>query len=129
MSIQDTAMIVGTVCLGLVMVLQALLALGLPLGRFAWGGRYRVLPWKLRWASFSAVFVLGFAAWMLLVRAGTAGLGPQSPFPRVVVWIFAGYFTLNVAMNAGSKSRTERMMMTPVSVILAACFFVVAAGL
>ena len=39
------------VLLGGLAVFQALLALGAPLGAFAWGGQHRVLPTRLRVGS------------------------------------------------------------------------------
>jgi len=127
MTLTESAGIVGIAVLGALMVFQALLALGLPLGHLAWGGKHRILPWKLRWSSFVAVFVLAFAGWSLLVRSGQAGLDTEIGFYRVIVWVFTAYFTLNVAMNAASKSKHERRLMTPVAIVLATCFFVVAA--
>ena len=44
MSVQQRVALVATLVLGLVMVLQVLLAAGLPLGQAAWRGQYRVLP-------------------------------------------------------------------------------------
>jgi len=129
MNLQETAGIAGTVVLGAVMIFQALLALGLPLGHLAWGGKHRVLPWKLRWSSFASFFVLGFAAWSLLVRVGFTGIDSNTGFFRVIAWIFAGFFTLGIAMNAASRSRPERLLMTPANIILATCFFVAAAGM
>ena len=129
MTLQETAGIAGASVLAAVMVFQALLALGFPLGHLAWGGQHRVLPWKLRWGSFASFFLLGLAAWAILVRTGLAGLDPDAGFFRVATWVFAAYFTLGIAMNAASRSRPERLTMTPVNIILATCFFVAAAGL
>ena len=128
MTLTDSAGLAGAIVLGLVIVLQALLALGRPLGRFAWGGKHTVLPWNLRWASFASFFILGFAAWIGLARAGIAPPGSHASFVRVVSWIFAAFFTVNVATNSASKSQHERRLMTPVSVVLATCFIVVSAG-
>jgi len=129
MSLHEIAGIVGTTVLGLVMVLQALLALGLPLGHLAWGGMHRVLPWKLRWGSFVSFFILGLAAWSLLVRAGFTGIDPATGFFRVIVWIFAAFFTFGIVMNAASRSRPERFLMTPANILLSACFIIAALGL
>jgi hypothetical protein len=56
---QQQAAIAATLVLSLVMVLQALLAAGFPLGQAAWRGQYRILPYPLRWASLATVGVLG----------------------------------------------------------------------
>jgi len=37
----------------------------------------------------------------------------------VIVWIIAGYFTLGIVMNAISRSKYERALMTPVVSLLA----------
>ncbi len=59
MRMQQQAAIVAALVLGLVMVLQVLLAAGFPLGQAAWRGQYRMLPHALRWASLATVGVLG----------------------------------------------------------------------
>lgn len=120
------AAVVDAVLLALGIVFQLLLAAGLPLGHAAWGGRYRVLPPKLRWGSLAGALILGIATRVLLARAGLAAPGPGSPPVRVATWIFSGFFVLNTLGNLASKSRTERYVMTPITVLLAACFLVVA---
>jgi len=124
MSLHEIAGVGASVLLGLIAILQALLAIGLPLGRFAWGGRHRVLPAKLRVSSALAIPILGFAGWMALARTGILPPGGEPLFVRVIAWVFAGYFALNVAMNVTSKSRSERLLMTPITVLLVACFVV-----
>jgi hypothetical protein len=47
---------------------------------------------------------------------------------HVAVWVLAGYFLLGAAMNAVSRSKPERIVMTPVALGLAACFLIVAVG-
>jgi len=126
MILHTIAAYVGVSLLAIVMGFQVLLALGRPLGRFAWGGKYRVLPTRLRWASFSAIFVLGLGAWTLLARAGEVWPGPEYGGVRVLVWGFAGYFTLNIVMNARSQSPAERYTMTPLVTLLTACCYYVA---
>lgn len=112
--------------LGAGILFQALLAAGLPLGRAAWGGRHRVLPPRLRWASLAATLPLAAAAWVVLARAGLAAPGPDAPWVRVAVWVFAGLFGLNTLGNLASPSRTERLAMTPATLLLVACFLTVA---
>ena len=46
----------------------------------------------------------------------------------VIVWLLCGYFTLGVAMNAVSRSRSERAVMTPACAVLAGCSLLVALG-
>jgi hypothetical protein len=112
----------------LLMCFQLLLAAGLPLGKAAWKGQYRVLPMKLRYASVAAVGVLGLSCWIVLARADLMSPGPAPLGIRVGMWAFAGYLSINTVGNAASTSPVERYVMTPVSALLAGCFFVVASS-
>jgi hypothetical protein len=121
------AAIVATTVLGFGICLQLLLAAGLPLGRAAWGGQHSgVLPVKLRIGSLAAAGILGIAAWIVLARTGLVVPEAESMAIRVATWVFAGFFCLNTLGNLASKSPLERKLMTPQTVILAVCFFIVA---
>src|SRR5215207_7547486 len=111
MSIQQWAAIVASTVLVLVMILQLLLAAGLPLGRAAWRGQHRVLPRGLRWASLATVGVLGLAAWVVLARVGLAEPGAAQAVVPVAAWVFAGLFALNTLGNITSQSVVERFGM------------------
>jgi hypothetical protein len=126
MTAQQRLAIVAAITLGLVMVLQLLLAAGFPLGQTAWGGQYQVLPPTLRWASFATVGVLGLAVWVVCARAGLAAPGAQPVAIRAATWLFAGFLSLNTLGNIASSSAAERYGMTPVSLVLVFCFIVVA---
>jgi hypothetical protein len=115
----------GAVLLGALAVLQASLIAGAPLGRFAWGGRNVVLPANLRIGSaVSIVFYAGFAV-LILSAAGAVSVLPDS-VTDVGIWVLSGYFALGVGMNAASRSRPERLVMTPVALALAAVCVVLA---
>lgn len=126
MTLPQGAAVLAALILGLGIVFQALLAAGLPLGHAAWGGRYRVLPPKLRWGSAASTLVLGTIAWIILARAGLVAPGAESPAVRVATWVFTGFFVLNTLGNLASKSRTERRVMAPATLLLFACFLLVA---
>jgi hypothetical protein len=126
MNIQQRIAILATTVLGLVMVLQLLLAAGFPLGHAAWGGQDQVLPPLLRWASLATVGVLGLAAWIVLARANLAAPGAEPVAIRVVAWVFAGFLSLNTLGNMASTSAVERYGMASVSLLLVVCFIVVA---
>ena len=59
-------------------IFQILLAAGLPLGRFAYGGKYEVLPNKLRIMSIVAVLIFTFASISVLVRVELIQTIPDS---------------------------------------------------
>ena len=125
MGIRDIAVWTGTAILSGLALFQVLLALGLPLGKAAWGGRHRILPPALRLGSLAAVGILATAGWILLARAGMVAPGAEPVAVRTVAWIFAAYFGLNVLMNLLSRSPIERAIMTPAATLLFASYLTV----
>jgi len=121
------AAILLTVLLGLLAVFQIALAAGAPLGRFAWGGRNRVLPPGLRVGSAASVLIYALIAVLALDRAGVVDV-VASPVSQIGMWVVFGYFILGIAMNAISRSAPERYTMTPLTIVLAALSLIVAAG-
>ncbi len=69
---------------------------------------------------------------MLVAVVVLQAAGRLSALPDGVVavgiWVLVGYFGLGVLMNAISRSRPERQVMTPVALVLAAGCLVVALG-
>ena len=127
MNTAEIAAIIASVLLAALIIFQLLLAAGFPLAAYAWGGQYEgALPTNLRWASLVAIAILTFAAWAVLARAGLVPPGAASRVMSIAVWVFAGYFTLNTVMNLISKSPSERLVMTPISLALVICFVIVA---
>ena len=57
------------VLLGALALFQLALILGAPVGRFAWGGQYRVLPAKLRIGSAVAIVIYALIGALALDRA------------------------------------------------------------
>lgn len=105
--------------------LQVLAALGLPLGRFVWGGQHKVLPTRLRIGSVVAVVIYAAIAAVLLSRAGVIP-GGDSAFVVVATWVVFAYFVLAILMNVISRSRPERFTMTPVAIVLAVAALIIA---
>ena len=120
-----TVGLVGVVLLAALAVFQLLLVAGAPLGRFAWGGQHEVLPTRLRVSSAVNVVVYGLVAVVFLQRVGAVELLPTSVVD-VGLWVLTGLFGLGVLMNAVSRSRPERLVMTPVALALAAVCLVLA---
>ncbi|WP_369133201.1 hypothetical protein [Modestobacter sp. I12A-02662] len=118
-----TAAVLGCVVLAGLAVFQGLLVAGAPLGRFAWGGGHRVLPNRLRMGSAASIVLYALFA-VVLVAAARRSTGPAD----VAIWVLTGYFVLGIGMNAISRSRPERLVMTPVVALLAGCCLVVALG-
>ncbi len=122
------AVIIVLVILGLLGVLQVLLALGAPLGRFAWGGRHEVLPRNLRMGSVAALVIYCGIAIVVLSKSGAAQIIPEGLLLDVATWVIFVYSALGIVMNAVSRSKPERYIMTPTSALLAACVLAVILG-
>lgn len=120
------AAVVACALLTALAVFQLALALGVPWGRFAWGGRHeRELPARLRVASAVSIFVYALFAVVLLDRAGVVDVLPDG-FSRAAAWVLFAYFVLGVVMNGISRSRHERFVMAPTTLVLAVCTLIVA---
>ena len=118
---------IGCIVLGGLALFQVALISGAPIGRFAWGGSHEILPLALRIASGSSIVLYACFVFILLSKANIiAGLGDSS-FIAIVIWVIAAYFCLGVVMNALSRSRPERILMTPVASVLAIAFVYIAA--
>ena len=121
----QAAAVVATVVLALLAVLQAGLAAGRPWGRLAWGGQHEVLPSRLRVGSGISIVLYALFAAVILTAADLLGVLPQG-VADVGIWVLTGYFVLGVVMNGVSRSRLERAVMTPTSLVLALCCLLVA---
>lgn len=118
------AAVAASVVLAALGVLQVLVASGRPYGRLVWGGQHRVLPRRLRIGSAVSVVAYAGMAAVLLARATAAD--PVPAWLSVTTWVLVGYFGLGVLLNAVSRSRPERLVMTPATVLLAAAALLVA---
>ncbi len=100
-------------------VFQGALLAGGPLGEYAWGGQHRVLPRRLRIGSAVSIVLYALFAVVALAKAGVLELFPGTPGVDVAMWGIAGYLVLGIPMNAISRSRKERLVMTPTVLVLA----------
>ena len=75
--------------------------------------------------SLVSVVIYVLIGWVILMRAGQANGGHG--VVAVATWVIAGFFLLGAAGNLASRSRSERLVMTPVALVLFALSVVVAA--
>ncbi|AKK08943.1 hypothetical protein CTEST_07530 [Corynebacterium testudinoris] len=108
-------------------VLQLLVAAGLPLGRWVWGGQHRVLPQRLRLSSLMTVLIYLVFGAILLCRAGVLP-GGSNLAVVILTWALFAFFGLSVLVNGISRSPAERWTMTPISAALAVATLVIALG-
>jgi hypothetical protein len=114
-----TAALLFCLLLAALAVFQASLVAGAPLGEYARGGKHRVLPRRLRIGSVVSIVLYALFALVALAKAGILDVFPGTPVVAVAMWVIAGYLLLGVPMNAISRSRKERFVMTPTVVVLA----------
>lgn len=120
--------LVATVILGALAAFQVSLIAGAPLGHLAWGGQHRILPRNLRIGSAVSLALYAIFAYVALARAGLAAPLVSGTFTDVSAWVLTAYFAAGVVMNGISRSRPERLTMTPVALVLALLFLVLSLG-
>ena len=116
---------VATVVFALVILLQALLALGVLPISMAWGGTQPVLTTSLRLASLAAMVILAFAAYVIRRRAGLLGAGRPGRLVMVLSWVITAYLLLNTLANFASSSMGEKLLFGPLSLVLAVSCLIV----
>lgn len=109
----------------LLALFQLALALGAPLGRFAWGGGHKRLPMPLRIGSMISIALYALFCAIIAERAGLVSLFPWSSVSTIGAWVVTGYLGLGIVMNAISRSKPERYTMTPLVIVLFAMALVV----
>ena len=120
------AAVVAYLLLAGLAVVQIALAAGAPLGRLAWGGKHRVLPRGLRIASAVSVLLYALFAFVISRAVGYATDVGDHREGYPLIWVLTAYFGIGVLANLASRSRPERLVMTPVALLLALCCLVIA---
>jgi hypothetical protein len=97
---------------------QIALAMGMPWGNLAWGGKHKILPNKLRFASLISALIFVFGAICIMEKANIFVFLNLSIIADIFIWILVCIFGLSILGNILSSSRQEKHVMTPVAVIL-----------
>ena len=118
-----SAKLAAVILLG-VAAFQLLLVLGVPLGRYDWGGSVEVLPIHLRIASVVAMLVYLLAAAIVLSRAGVVALSTSDRVTHTGTRALTMLFGIGVVLNAISKSDKERLFVPVVLTLSILCFIV-----
>ncbi len=121
--------IIGSILFAVIIILYILIFLGKPLGEYAMGGQQKTVSGKTRTMYLIAIIVQLFAVFVLLEGGGIINTGFPPKATKIICYIFAAYFSLNVVMNLFSKSKKEKAVMTPLSAIVAGCFWIMAINL
>lgn len=118
--------IIGAGAFFAVLVLTVLVALGYPLGEFTMGGKHKILPRAFRVLAVVSALIQLFAIVIVLQAGGWVPLWFGAETTRIICFVFAGYLSLNTLMNIISKSKKEKVVMTPLSLLAAVSYWVVA---
>ena len=118
--------IIGASTFAIVIVLLILIFCGLPLGELTMGGQYKVFPKKMRIVLVPQLILQIFFEVIILQMGGFIPLWFSGNVTKIIGIIMAVYLSLNTVMNFISKSKKEKYIMTPISLISAICFWIVA---
>ena len=118
--------ILGAVLFGVIAIMTVLVACGLPLGEYTMGGQHKILPKKFRLAAVISVAIQIFARIIILQAGGLLPLWLSFKVTKNICFFFAAYLSLNTIMNMISKSKKEKYVMTPISLIAGICFWITA---
>jgi hypothetical protein len=121
--------LLGSALFSIVLVLYILLALGFPYGEYAMGGKHRILPGKERIICIISVIVQTFSILILLQGGRILRFGFSDKLTNLFCYFFAVYLSFNVFINLLSKSKKEKLFMTPLSLVIAICFWITALNL
>ena len=108
------AAIVVAILFTSIAVFQVLLSLGYPLGEYAMGGYYKVLPKKLRIVGIVNALILLFMGFVFLQHTNVL-VGLDFLPTHILVWVITILLGLNTIANLLSRSKKERLVMTPLS--------------
>jgi hypothetical protein len=119
--------IIATIIFVILCIFQFLIVIGLPLGHLAYGGKYdhERLPKNLRIMSVVAIIIFSLASITYLEFSGLIIVFNNPIFTLIYCWIIAVYLTVGVLMNAASRSKWEKRIWTPITLVNAvSCYLV-----
>jgi hypothetical protein len=123
-----TVAIIIFIILALLSIFQIALIFGAPIGHFAWGGQHKVLPKNLRIGSAFSIPIYAIMVAFAASKTGIWILIDNEAIVNVGLWTITAYFVIGILMNGISRSKSERYTMTPICLILAICFYIIANG-
>lgn len=104
--------------IGAVIVFHILVAGGLLPKTIVWGGRISE-PNQVVRAELGSIAMLLVAAAVVIMRWHSLAHGSPNIVAAVGVWVLMVLFTLNTVGNVFAKTRFERVVFTPLTLLLA----------
>jgi len=121
-----TAAYIFSILTVVVMLFQLALALGAPWGELAMGGKFPGrFPPKLRVSAIVQMLLLAFAAFVVLIRAELV-LESFFELSKSAIWFVVALCVVSAILNTITPSKKERILWSPVTIILVVCAVVVA---
>ncbi|MBE5852784.1 MAG: hypothetical protein E7299_07530 [Lachnospiraceae bacterium] len=117
---------IGALAFSIVIILSFLIICGLPLGELTMGGQYKVFPKKLRIILVTQLILQIYFVVVILQLGGFVSLWFSPRTTRITGVVMAVYLSVNTVMNWMSKSKKEKYIMTPLSLLAAICFWITA---
>ena len=128
MTLDQFAALAACAVLAGLAVFQGALISGAPWGRLAWGGQHEVLPPGLRIGSALSIVLYAAFGYAAAAKAGLVPPLVNESVTSISMWVLTAYFALGVIMNGISRSKPERLAMTPTAIILTALYLILAIG-
>ncbi|WP_343059906.1 hypothetical protein [Saccharibacillus deserti] len=117
-----------SVLIGTVILFQLMLALGMPWGSMAMGGRYPGrFPPAMRAAAVIQIAILAALALIVLSAAGLM-LPQWQAFSRSAIWFVVAFSIVATLLNLITKSVWEKRIWAPVSILMLVTSVIVAIG-
>jgi len=109
-----------------VSIFQLALALGVPWGEYAMGGKFPgKLPIKMRILAVLQIVVIMFFTAIVLTKAGMI-LSNYYNLSRIAIWFVIAYFVLGSILNLITNSKGERLIWGPITVLMLISSIIVA---
>lgn len=118
--------ILGAGSFSIVIILSILIICGLPLGELTLGGQYKVFPKKLRIILVTQLVLQIFFVLIILQMGKFIPLWFSYNTTKIIGIVMAVYLSINTIMNLISKSKKEKYIMTPLSLVTTICFWITA---
>jgi len=124
----EIAAILFAILIGVVILFQFGLMAGLPWGEYAMGGKFPGrYPPAMRAACVVQIAILALLGLIVLSHAGQL-LTEWHSFASRAIWFVVGFSAVATVLNLITKSKRERAIWAPVSVLLLAASLTVAIG-
>ena len=120
--------IVFSTLIGIVILFQLALAAGMPWGDFAMGGKFPgKYPPVMRISTFFQIIILALLASIVLSKAGIVFTDWNS-FADSAIWFVVTFSAIATVLNFITRSKWERRIWAPVSLLLLITSITVAIG-